>query len=180
MGALILLGQAPMRDPVGKEQLELVQGGGGGAARFLELVSDPTGPGRKIGSGHRQRIYCLIDKYASLFSMTRPKSTAGPPVTYQRLRQKLSKISWIALGSLVERNKPGQGGPRYQWSRRVGTKTVTVALSAEQFAWLKQAISNQRQVWDILMQLQQLTARHALENLPGPPRRKHLSKKRLG
>lgn len=108
------------------------------------------------------------------------KSTQQPPPAYQRLRRKLSKIGWIALGSLVERDKPGQGGPRYQWSRRVGPKTVTVALSAEQFAWLKQAISNQREVWDILMQLQQLTAQHALESIPGPPRRKRLSKKRLG
>lgn len=102
------------------------------------------------------------------------------PPEYRRLRNQLAKISWIALGSLVERDKPGQGGPRYQWSRRVGPKTVTVALSAEQFQWLKQAISNQREVWDILMQLQQLAAQHALENIPGPPRRKRLSKKRLG
>jgi hypothetical protein len=102
------------------------------------------------------------------------------PPEYQRLRQKLSGIGWIALGSLLERDKPGQGGPRYQWSRRVGPKTVTVALSAEQFSWLKQAISNQREVWDILMELQQLTAKYALENLPGPPRRKRLNKKRLG
>jgi predicted Fe-S protein YdhL (DUF1289 family) len=55
-----------------------------------------------------------------------------------------------------------------------------VALSAEQFNWLKQAISNQREVWDILMQLQQLTAQQALKNLPGPPRRKRLTKKKLG
>jgi len=102
------------------------------------------------------------------------------PSQYQRLRQKLSGIGWIALGSLVERAKPGQGGPRYQWSRRIGPKTITVALSAEQFSWLKQAISNQREAWDILMQLQQLTAQHALEQLPGPPRRKRLTKKRLG
>ena|SRR5579863_8710395 len=102
------------------------------------------------------------------------------PPEYRRLRQKLSGIGWIALGSLVERDKPGQGGPHYQWSRRIGPKTVTVALSAEQFSWLKQAIRNQREVWDILMQLQQLTAQHALENLPGPHRRKRLSKKRLG
>lgn len=108
------------------------------------------------------------------------KKTHRLPPEYQRLRKKLSAIGWIALGSLVERDKPGQGGPRYQWSRRVGPKTVTVALSAEQFAWLQQAIRNQREVWDILMQLQQLTARHALENLPGPPRRKRLSHKRLG
>ena len=112
--------------------------------------------------------------------MTRLKSTPGLSLEYQRLRQKLARISWIALGSLVERNKPGQGGPRYQWSRRVGAKTVTVALSAQQFEWLAQAIRNQREVWDILTQLQQLTAKYALENIPGPPRRKRLSKKQLG
>jgi phosphodiesterase/alkaline phosphatase D-like protein len=112
--------------------------------------------------------------------MTALKSTQDLPPAYRRLRQKLSCIGWIALGSLVERDKPGQGGPRYQWSRRIGPKTVTVALSAEQFSWLKRAVSNQREVWDVLMQLQQLTAQHALENLPGPPRRKRLSKKRLG
>lgn len=112
--------------------------------------------------------------------MTKRNNSQPLPREYQRLRHQLSQIGWIALGSLVERDKPGQGGPRYQWSRRVGPKTVTVALSAEQFSWLKQAISNQRKVWDILMELQQLTAHHALENLPGPPRRKRLSKKRLG
>jgi len=112
--------------------------------------------------------------------MARLKNHPGLPPHYQRLRQKLSKIGWIALGSLIERDKPGQGGPRYQWSRRIGPKTVTVALSAEQFNWLKQAISNQRAVWDILMQLQQMTAQHALEKLPGPPRRKSLNKKNLG
>ena len=112
--------------------------------------------------------------------MTALKSTHELPPEYQRLRRKLSNIGWIALGSLVKRDKPGQGGPRYQWSRRVGPKTLTVALSAQQFSWLKQAISNQREVWDILMHLQQLSAEHALQNLPGPPRRKRLSKKRLG
>jgi hypothetical protein len=112
--------------------------------------------------------------------MTRLKSDHNLPREYQQLRQKLFHLGWIALGSLVERDKPGQGGPRYQWSRRVGPKTVTVALSVEQFNWLKQAIRNQREVWDILMQLQQLTAQYAMENLPGPPRRKRLSKKRLG
>jgi len=108
------------------------------------------------------------------------KKSHNLPPEYQLLRKQLSNIGWIALGSLVERDKPGQGGPRYQWSRRVGPKTVTVALSAEQFQWLKEAISNQRRVWGILMQLQQLTAQYALENIPGPLRRKRLSKKRLG
>ena len=112
--------------------------------------------------------------------MTAPKNTQILPPEYRRLRKQLSSLGWIALGSLIERDKPGQGGPRYQWSRRVGAKTVTVALSAEQFDWLKHAVRNQREVWDILMQLQRLTAEHALKNLPGPPRRKRLSKKSLG
>jgi hypothetical protein len=112
--------------------------------------------------------------------MPTPHAADVLPAAYQRLRQRLAQIGWIALGSLVERNRTGQGGPRYQWSRRVGAKTVTVALSAEQFNWLKGAIANQREVWDILMELQQLTAEHMLDNLPNPSRRKRLSKKRLG
>jgi hypothetical protein len=102
------------------------------------------------------------------------------PAEYVRLRQQLSHTGWIALGSLVERTLPGQGGPRYQWSRRVGNKTVTVALSAQQFTWLKTAIANQRQVWDALLRMQQLAAQYVLENLPNPPRRKRLSMKKLG
>lgn len=112
--------------------------------------------------------------------MPNPKNMESLPPEYHLLRQSLAKTGWIALGSLVERSLPGQGGPRYQWSRRVGKKTVTVALSAEQFAWLKQAIANQRQIWDTLMQMQHLTAQYALKNLPNPPRRKRLSKKKLG
>jgi hypothetical protein len=112
--------------------------------------------------------------------MPKPKSRHHLLPEYQRLRQSLAQIGWIALGSLVERTRPGQGGPRYQWSRRVGKKTVTVALSAQQFAWLKEAIANQRLVWETLMRMQHLTARYALQNLPNPPRRKRLSKRRLG
>ena len=109
-----------------------------------------------------------------------PKQSHPWPAAYQRLRQSLARTGWIALGSLIERSQPGQGGPRYQWSRRVGQKTVTVALSPEQFAWLQEAVANQRQLWDTLTQMQIITAQYALEHLPNPSRRKRLSKKRLG
>ena len=102
------------------------------------------------------------------------------PAAYRRLRDQLSRVGWIALGSVLERGRPGQGGPRYQWSRRVGRKTVTVALSAEQFAWLKAAIRNQRQVWDLLAQMQRQTLAYLWKNLPSTTRRKRLSKKTLG
>ena len=74
----------------------------------------------------------------------------------------------------------GQGGPRYQWSRRVEGKTITVALSAEQFAFLKSAIANQREAWNILARLDQLTLQHMWKTIPGTTRRKRLSKKTLG
>jgi hypothetical protein len=105
---------------------------------------------------------------------------ASLPVSLRRLQARLGQIGWVALGSVLERNKPGQGGPRYQWSRRVGRKTVTVALSAEQFAWLKAAIANQREVWEILQRMQRLTVKHMWKNLPSTSRRKRLSKRTLG
>jgi 3',5'-cyclic AMP phosphodiesterase CpdA len=102
------------------------------------------------------------------------------PATYRKLRARLADTSWIALGSVLERNKTGQGGPRYQWSRRVDGKTITVALSAEQFAWLKTAIANQREVWDTLEQMHKITLHYLWKNLPSTTRRKRLSKKTLG
>jgi hypothetical protein len=109
-----------------------------------------------------------------------PSAAAQLPGAYRRLRDRLAQIDWIALGSVLERTLPGQGGPRYQWSRRVQGKTVTVALSPEQFAWLKQAIANQRRVWELLDQMNQLTLDYMWKNLPSTTRRKRLSKKTLG
>jgi hypothetical protein len=96
------------------------------------------------------------------------------------LRARLNQIGWVALGSVLERNQPGRGGPRYQWSRRVQGKTVTVALSPEQFAWLQQAIANQRSVELLLSQLHQLSLDYMWKQLPSTARRKRLSKKTLG
>ena len=107
-------------------------------------------------------------------------ATNSFPAAYRRLQDRLGHIGWVALGSLLERDCSRPGGPRYQWSRRVGHKTVTVALSAQQFAWLKLAIANQRRAWDLLTQMQRLTVRHMWKTLPGPTRRKRLSKLTLG
>ena len=107
-------------------------------------------------------------------------SSERPSAEYRRLQGRLPQIGWIALGSLLERTRPGQGGPRYQWSRRVVGKTVTVALSAEQFQWLKKAIANQRVIWKLLARMQRLTLRYMWKNIPGTRRRKSLSNKTLG
>jgi len=105
---------------------------------------------------------------------------SGFPAAYQRLRAQLARMGWMALGSVVERDQPGQGGPRYQWSRRVEGKTITVALSAEQFAWLQKAIANQRKAWEIMAQMHQLALNHMWKHLPSTSRRKKLSEKTLG
>jgi len=114
--------------------------------------------------------------------MNKTRSTLARPLpaAYRRLRARLDGIGWIALGSVLERNSPGQGGPRYQWSRRVEGKTVTVALSPEQFEWLKLAIANQRKVEALLSQMHQLTLRYMWKILPSTTRRKRLTKKTLG
>ena len=112
--------------------------------------------------------------------MKKRSRPACPPAAYRSLCRELGQTGWVALGSILERNLPGQGGPRYQWSRRVAGKTVTVALSAEQFAWLKAALANQRQVEKLLAKMHRMTLAYMWTNLPGARRRKKLSNKTLG
>ena len=110
----------------------------------------------------------------------RPLADTQLPADYRRLRARLDQIGWVALGSVLERKLPGVGGPRYQWSRRVEGKTITVALSQEQFAWLKEAIANQREAESLLSQMHQMTLAYMWKNLPSTSRRKRLTKKTLG
>jgi len=98
---------------------------------------------------------------------------------YARLRARLRAVGWISEGYVQDRG-PGAGGPCYQWTRKVRGKTVSVALSREQFVWLKAAIGNWRQVQQILKAMQRLSRRVLFETVPHPPRRKPLSQKVLG
>ena len=98
---------------------------------------------------------------------------------YARLRVRLGRLGWISHGYVQDRG-PGAGGPCYQWTRKVKAKTVSVALSKEQYQALQQAIENWREVQEILRQMQALSRQIIFETLPGPPRRKRLGKKVLG
>jgi hypothetical protein len=55
-----------------------------------------------------------------------------------------------------------------------------VALSKEQYEWLKEAIANWRTVQDILLQMQRLSREELFASLPNPKRRKQLSPEVLG
>ncbi len=98
---------------------------------------------------------------------------------YSRLRARLARIGWISHGYVQDRG-PGAGGPCYQWTRKVKAKTISVALSQEQYQALKQAIENWRQIQETLQRMQVLSREVIFGTLPNPPRRKRLGKKVLG
>lgn len=95
------------------------------------------------------------------------------------MREQLGRAGWISEGYVQDRG-PGAGGPCYQWTRKVRGKTVSVALSREQYAWLREAIVQWRQVQATLRQMQRLSRQVLFATLPHPPRRKKLDKKTLG
>jgi hypothetical protein len=98
---------------------------------------------------------------------------------YEQLRRSLARGGWISEG-YVQNRGPGAGGPCYQWTRKVKGKTVSVALSKEQYEWLAKAISEWRQVQATLKEMQRLSRQVLFETVPHPPRRKRLGKKVLG
>ena len=98
---------------------------------------------------------------------------------YARLRARLGRLGWISQG-YVQNRGPGAGGPCYQWTRKVKGKTVSVALSEEQYQALQAAITHWKEAQEILQQMQTLSREVIFGTLPHPPRRKRLGKKVLG
>lgn len=114
-------------------------------------------------------------------SIVQDERASGRLLQYQRLREQLQSIAsgWISQGYVQDRGR-GAGGPCDKWTRKVKAKTVSVALSQEQDEWLRQAIENWHQLQRILTEMQQLSRQELFATVPGPKRRKRLSKKTLG
>ena len=112
------------------------------------------------------------------------KKTTPPPsslqLQYDRLRKSLAQIGYISQGSVLDRSKLRPPRSGYQWTRKVARKTVTVALSPEQFHSLKQAIENERRLWKTIQQMERISRQILFGTSPNPPRRKKLGKKVLG
>lgn len=98
---------------------------------------------------------------------------------YGRLRTRLSKTGWLSQGYVQDRG-PGAGGPCFQWTRKVRGKTVSVALSREQYLAMKEAIAEWREVAATLDRMQKLTRQRIFGILPDTRRRKPLTKRVLG
>lgn len=99
---------------------------------------------------------------------------------YQQLCQQLAQVGYISQGSVQDRTGRKGGGAGYQWTRKVARKTVTVALTAEQFKCLKEAITNYRRMRRQLQQMERLSRRIIFQEAPHSARQKRLSPKVLG
>jgi cyclopropane fatty-acyl-phospholipid synthase-like methyltransferase len=108
-----------------------------------------------------------------------PTPLARWEAQYHQLRCRLAQSHWISEGYVQDRG-PGAGGPCYQWTRKVRGKTVSVALSKEQYEWLRAAIAQWREVQATLKAMQRLSREVLFATVPHPPRRKKLGKKVLG
>jgi hypothetical protein len=172
--------QAPGREDGAQARLNL---GEGRVAERLQRCRNGTGAhGRQHRhelrevTGHKGGIYtALLTKAIPFFEMTPQKRQQE----YQALRQQLSGIGWISEGYAQNRGR-GAGGPCFQWTRKVKGKTVSVALSEEQFDALTKAITTWKKTKQIIKRMQQLSREEIFTTLPGTKRSKPLSKKVLG
>ena len=98
---------------------------------------------------------------------------------YQRLSGSLADLGYISQGSVVDRSKLRHPRAGYQWTRKVAQKTVTVALSPEQFKAVGKAIENRRRLARTLAKMENLSRRILFSSLPDTQRRKRLNAKVL-
>jgi hypothetical protein len=111
---------------------------------------------------------------------TSPSPAMNPQREFRRLRQLLGRTGYISQGSVQDRTARRGGGAGYQWTRKVAQKTITVALTAQQFTRMKQAVANQRKLRQHLRQMERISRRIIFETSPHQARRKQLSRKVLG
>jgi hypothetical protein len=122
-----------------------------------------------------------IDTPAKMKPMNRINNSADRPQRqYQLLRRRLAQVGYISQGSVQDRTDRKGGGAGYQWTRKVAQKTITVSLTAEQFAKLKEAVSNYRKLRQQLKQMERLSRSIIFQTAPHLGRRKRLSQKVLG
>jgi hypothetical protein len=99
---------------------------------------------------------------------------------YDQLRRRLSHLGWISQGSVQDRTDRKGCGVGYQWTRKVAAKTVTVALSQEQFSKMRQAVANYRQLRLLLKEMEKVSRSVIFQSAPHTARRKRLSRQVLG
>src|SRR6266567_2091044 len=126
-------------------------------------------------------LLCKLDGQLKMHSMkNRSPSLAALEEQYDRLRKSLAQIGYISQGSVLARSVATSGRSGYQWTRKVAQKTITVSLSQQQFEAMKQAVQNERKLWNTIQQMEKVSRQILFASLPDTRRRKRLAKKVLG
>jgi uncharacterized protein DUF6788 len=112
--------------------------------------------------------------------MRKQPSPARVTPEYEQLRQQLARLGPISQGSVQDRTARKGGGAGYQWTRKVTGKTVTVSLTSEQFAKMKEAVGNYRQLRRQLRKMANLSRRMIFSSYHHLHGRKSLTPKVLG
>ena len=99
---------------------------------------------------------------------------------YRRLAGRLAALGYISQGSVLDRSRLRSPRSGYQWTRKVAQKTVTVALSRDQFLSLRRAVQNRRRLQKTIGQMEKLSRQILFQTLPDTHRRKSLPKRVLG
>lgn len=95
------------------------------------------------------------------------------------IRAELGNVGLLSHGYVQDRG-PGAGGPCYQWTRKVKAKTVSVALSREQFIAMAQAIANWKALKARLVRMEELSRLIIFATTPDTRRAKRPTKATLG
>ena len=111
--------------------------------------------------------------------MTKEEEIAAAKTEFKSLRRELAKVGLLSHGYVQDRG-PGAGGPCYQWTRKVKAKTVSVALSKEQFNAMREAISNWKDLKAKLARMEELSRLIIFGTTPDTRRDKRLTKATLG
>lgn len=98
---------------------------------------------------------------------------------FRAIRRELGEVGLLSHGYVQDRG-PGAGGPCYQWTRKVKAKTVSVALSKEQFEAMREAIANWKNLKAKLARMEELSRAIIFGTMPDTRRSKPPTKATLG
>ena len=94
---------------------------------------------------------------------------------HRRLQRQLRRLRLLAQGSVFKIDPSPQApraSRRYMWTRKVNNKTVTNALSAQQYEVLKEAIEANREIEDVLHRTREISQQAILQRLADSPRKR--------
>jgi hypothetical protein len=98
---------------------------------------------------------------------------------YARQRRDVVPKGWICMGSVVARTytrivgeQKKRFGPYYSWTRKLNNKTVTTALTRQQFELIRQAIQRHQSLNKTLAALCEISIRYILSTTPCVSKRK--------